>query len=113
MLPCCVSCHLLNTFQHRPTSPIHHSNTCILIFLQILDEVSDPGKCEIVRVKGAFALELVPKLPRPPQQEAHRPASGMGLNTDDFTPPENPTVRPRIVRWAGNTGVCACARPQQ
>ncbi|WIA42742.1 hypothetical protein OEZ86_008685 [Tetradesmus obliquus] len=69
---------------------------------EILDEAADPGMCEIVRVKGPFALELLPKLPRKPADEGHDPGANFGR--DDSKAPDNPRVRPRVMRWAGNRG---------
>jgi hypothetical protein len=72
---------------------------------EILDEQGDPGRCEVVRVKGAFAVELIPKLPAPPQ-----PAGGLRgarLHTNgstEYQAPSDATVRPQIFRWVGNTG---------
>ncbi|WIA42741.1 hypothetical protein OEZ86_008684 [Tetradesmus obliquus] len=81
---------------------------------EILDAEEDPGVCEIVRFQAAFALELQPKLPRKPQQELHDPEAwrrrehesrcGDRTHVETFEAPENPMLRPRILRWAGNNG---------
>lgn len=79
--------------------------------LQILDEVADPGSCEIVQFKGPFAFELNPKMPKPPPRQ--RSPTGEHLNpfSNEFIAPEDPTERPLIARCAGNTGA-SCAVPQ-
>jgi hypothetical protein len=73
--------------------------------LQVLNDVADPGGCEIVLFKGPFAIELNPQMPSHPQT-AHS-STGMRLNpfSNEFIAPEDPKERPRIARAAGNTGV--------
>lgn len=92
----------------RYLSSLHaaRTQTCnTLSVVQILDEAADPGSCEILRLKGPFAMELLPKLPRKAAEEDYDPGFSRGGN--DFKPPENPRVRPSILRWAGNRGVGA------
>jgi hypothetical protein len=83
------------------------------VCLQILDEVSDPGKCEIVEFKWPFAIELNPKLPQPPEERTYAQAVAQGaidyaatypsrvLMSDKFVLPDDPKERPLIAVPAG------------
>lgn len=54
--------------------------------------------------KGPFALELIPKLPKP--AAAERGPGGGSRWGQEFEAPEDPKERPLVWRYAGNTGVC-------
>lgn len=74
-----------------------------------MDEQADPGACQIVRMKGAFAIELLPKVPKPPEPEGGFHNPGHGYGNEEYKAPTDPKVRPQVMRWAGNTGVSAAA----
>jgi hypothetical protein len=70
----------------------------------ILDEVGDPGNCEIVQFKGPFAIELNPKMPKRPVPVDHDDEQYFNpFGDDEFVAPDDPTKRPLVSRAAGNT----------